>query len=125
MPVLAISLFFFFNDTATTEIYTLSLHDALPIWAGEVAERLLARVGGIDGLRSAPWKRLVEAQGEVVLEMTRGGGGLPFEPVVDGVVLPRVPLDTVAAGAASGVRLVTGTTRDDMTPFLIAMAERG
>src|SRR3712207_9405168 len=26
--------FFFFNDTATTEIYTLSLHDALPIFAG-------------------------------------------------------------------------------------------
>src|SRR6266852_7050346 len=26
--------FFFFNDTATTEIYTLSLHDALPIDAG-------------------------------------------------------------------------------------------
>src|SRR3712207_8120531 len=25
--------FFFFNDTAATEIYTLSLHDALPIWA--------------------------------------------------------------------------------------------
>src|SRR3712207_9126279 len=25
---------FFFNDTATTEIYTLSLHDALPIWPG-------------------------------------------------------------------------------------------
>src|SRR5271165_7634015 len=28
-------LFFFFNDTATTEIYTLSLHDALPISDGE------------------------------------------------------------------------------------------
>src|SRR3712207_7355969 len=27
-----IRVFFFFNDTATTEIYTLSLHDALPIW---------------------------------------------------------------------------------------------
>src|SRR2546430_17182733 len=26
------SFFFFFNDTATTEIYTLSLHDALPIY---------------------------------------------------------------------------------------------
>src|SRR2546430_13847789 len=26
------SIFFFFNDTATTEIYTLSLHDALPIF---------------------------------------------------------------------------------------------
>src|SRR2546427_12171193 len=28
-------LFFFFNDTATTEIYTLSLHDALPIYGGD------------------------------------------------------------------------------------------
>src|SRR3712207_7457242 len=28
---LSLSSFFFFNDTATTEIYTLSLHDALPI----------------------------------------------------------------------------------------------
>src|SRR2546427_7087433 len=28
-------LFFFFNDTATTEIYTLSLHDALPISLGK------------------------------------------------------------------------------------------
>src|SRR3712207_8506568 len=27
-------MFFFFNDTATTEIYTLSLHDALPIYRG-------------------------------------------------------------------------------------------
>src|SRR2546421_6487463 len=31
IPSMTIS-FFFFNDTATTEIYTLSLHDALPIW---------------------------------------------------------------------------------------------
>src|SRR3989442_6066737 len=30
-PLSIISFFFFFNDTATTEIYTLSLHDALPI----------------------------------------------------------------------------------------------
>src|SRR5216684_9103103 len=32
-------LFFFFNDTATTEIYTLSLHDALPISARRWASR--------------------------------------------------------------------------------------
>src|SRR3712207_6959832 len=46
---------FFFNDTATTEIYTLSLHDALPIWrlGGEqalhMAEHTLDRMaaGGI------------------------------------------------------------------------------
>src|SRR2546425_12746185 len=37
------SSFFFFNDTATTEIYTLSLHDALPILLGahEVVEGLV------------------------------------------------------------------------------------
>src|SRR5256885_15175958 len=34
MPYLMF-LFFFFNDTATTEIYTLSLHDALPISAAQ------------------------------------------------------------------------------------------
>src|SRR5256886_13399390 len=42
--------FFFFNDTATTEIYTLSLHDALPILParrqeGEELRRLVDRVG--------------------------------------------------------------------------------
>src|SRR2546427_2651825 len=31
LPYIPFLLFFFFNDTATTEIYTLSLHDALPI----------------------------------------------------------------------------------------------
>src|SRR2546430_10364751 len=31
MPATLMFIFFFFNDTATTEIYTLSLHDALPI----------------------------------------------------------------------------------------------
>src|SRR3712207_7102171 len=34
--------FFFFNDTATTEIYTLSLHDALPIYAARVASEAAA-----------------------------------------------------------------------------------
>src|SRR5438105_10037095 len=33
------ALFFFFNDTATTEIYTLSLHDALPILCKMVSRR--------------------------------------------------------------------------------------
>src|SRR2546429_6017435 len=36
--------FFFFNDTATTEIYTLSLHDALPIFC---AWRSAARVSAV------------------------------------------------------------------------------
>src|SRR3712207_7578103 len=41
---------FFFNDTATTEIYTLSLHDALPILGVGPAEQEphRQRVGGLD-----------------------------------------------------------------------------
>src|SRR2546425_9733966 len=34
----SVSLFFFFNDTATTEIYTLSLHDALPISSAPITK---------------------------------------------------------------------------------------
>src|SRR5258706_15470893 len=42
--------FFFFNDTATTEIYTLSLHDALPISrmaASRLPGKPLADIGGV------------------------------------------------------------------------------
>src|SRR2546429_8748494 len=40
---LFIFFFFFFNDTATTEIYTLSLHDALPIFNDRANHRMLLR----------------------------------------------------------------------------------
>src|SRR4051794_41949014 len=42
-------LFFFFNDTATTEIYTLSLHDALPICRN--ATSLNSRFKSLDTLK--------------------------------------------------------------------------
>src|SRR2546423_8725794 len=47
--------FFFFNDTATTEIYTLSLHDALPIFGGRLHRPLsggLLGRGGVEEGRS-------------------------------------------------------------------------
>src|SRR3989441_10880668 len=59
MPAISLLFsFFFFNDTATTEIYTLSLHDALPIYAGGAA-----RLRAVDGLQGC--------QGRL------RGGGLP------------------------------------------------
>src|SRR3712207_8451892 len=42
---------FFINDTATTEIYSLSLHDALPIWRGLRALASDRRPGGRRGAR--------------------------------------------------------------------------
>src|SRR5256885_8068061 len=45
-----VSFFFFFNDTATTEIYTLSLHDALPISRNpEPDQRVQGIYGGEQG----------------------------------------------------------------------------
>src|SRR2546429_1167440 len=66
--------FFFFNDTATTEIYTLSLHDALPIWGRRDRARL-RRHGrpdrrGPEGDRR-PRHRRRRRRGEV----RRGSGG--------------------------------------------------
>src|SRR3712207_7809414 len=43
--------FFFFNDTATTEIYTLSLHDALPILSGWARGARPGRARSCDGTR--------------------------------------------------------------------------
>src|ERR1035438_10871610 len=47
----SLSLFFFFNDTATTEIYTLSLHDALPIYQARL--QIANSQIGLEGTRNA------------------------------------------------------------------------
>src|SRR3712207_7455968 len=45
----SVTYLFFFNDTATTEIYTLSLHDALPIWRWWRRRRRSGRATGRAG----------------------------------------------------------------------------
>src|SRR3712207_8198708 len=69
-------MFFFFNDTATTEIYTLSLHDALPIWRHawdvvfSLASLLLALLFGVtvaNVLRGVPLDTNGEFRGTFAL----------------------------------------------------------
>src|SRR2546430_12304406 len=62
-----IFFFFFFNDTATTEIYTLSLHDALPIFLA----------GGDHAAASAPFVSEKRREGE------RRAGGLQEGPALN------------------------------------------
>src|SRR5256886_17706538 len=68
--------FFFFNDTATTEIYTLSLHDALPIFGRREATLLHLALRGLGG---AP-----------ALGLEQPDGGVQDGGVVHAVLLRRV-----------------------------------
>src|SRR5258707_15251399 len=71
------SSFFFFNDTATTEIYTLSLHDALPISrARRVRRRPRRHPGGHRGAAGSRRLRDEGAGGAVA----PAPGGLPCRP---------------------------------------------
>src|SRR5690349_23148823 len=49
MKYLFTDLLFFFTDPATTEIYTLSLHDALPIWGVDLGDDEPGQLGPGDG----------------------------------------------------------------------------
>src|SRR6266853_2946919 len=78
------SSFFFFNDTATTEIYTLSLHDALPICQHV---RWLDRAGRAGGTGRAGDAREVEVHQQRLAVRTgdRHARHVRGPPVVSGV----------------------------------------
>src|SRR3982751_7096990 len=64
------SFFFFFNDTATTEIYTLSLHDALPILASEPLEFWQPRAGPpAIGVRSEEHTSELQSRSDLVCRL--------------------------------------------------------
>src|SRR2546426_12487591 len=71
MSVYSYFFFFFFNDTATTEIYTLSLHDALPISDGRESLPLAARTG--DRAGRPRLSRILGAEGDGLLWTVAAG----------------------------------------------------
>jgi len=66
-------------------------------------------------LADVPVDAMLDAQGRV--GGRRAGVGLAFVPVVDGATLPAPPEVALAAGAAAGVPVLAGTTRDEMRLF--------
>ncbi|MCP4755474.1 MAG: carboxylesterase/lipase family protein [Proteobacteria bacterium] len=44
-------------------------------------------------------------------------GGMPFQPAIDGTILPKFPLDAIAAGAADGIPILTGTILEEWKLF--------
>src|SRR5256885_14726920 len=92
-----IVIFFFFNDTATTEIYTLSLHDALPIYdvlaIGDAIESTdLPAVDALEGLVHSITGRLDHAlrivaspEGALPVVFTPAGLSAVLLPVTQGL----------------------------------------
>jgi para-nitrobenzyl esterase len=82
--------------------------------AREVLE--LAGITSAEQLESTSAETLLAAQGELMKRSARID--LQFQPVIDGDVLPDLPLETIASGATGNVTTMIGTTADEMTLFL-------
>src|ERR1041385_7952272 len=78
---------FFFNDTATTEIYTLSLHDALPIWHFPNASAL--RVEELASRQGVPANYLVQ----ILIELKAKGIAKSVRGKEGGYLLARTPAE--------------------------------
>ncbi len=76
----------------------------------------IAGITTVEELESAPAEAILAAQTKLTARGARLD--LAFQPVVDGTVLPDVPLETIASGATGDVPLMIGTTLDEMTLFL-------
>lgn len=89
--------------------------NAVPDEAAEVTDRLLHTLG-LDARSAA---RLLDVPVGALLAAGRAveAGELPWQPVVDGVLLPSQPVDAVQSGAVRDIPLWLGWCRDEMAGF--------
>lgn len=106
--------------------------------ASRIAASMVAELGASPAhpeiLLEATVEQLLRAQDAVSLGVggaaqSQSGspaeaGALPFQPVVDGAVLERPPLDAIAGGSAADVPLITGTTTDEWRLFHLSSGAR-
>src|SRR5262249_14592463 len=90
------------------------------------AHFLLSKLG--DGAYDAtrllelPWQAILDAQKDVLAE-PRETGSLPFQPTIDGTILPKRAIAAVREGCAKNIPVMTGTTRDEWKLFTAAQAK--
>lgn len=101
--------------------------------ARRIGQRLAERLGVAatrEAIAAVPVDHLLQAQAELRADLAahpdpaRWGmevvlSMLPWQPVVDGDVIPAPPLDRIGAGAAAGIDLLAGTNTDEHRMFLV------
>jgi carboxylesterase type B len=106
-------------------------HVSRPDIALRVARYVAERLGvppERDAVAALPVERLLEVQAEIDAELFAGSipeqlgseivNTMPWQPVLDGDVVPGVPIERIAAGAASDVDVLVGTNVDDWRVFM-------
>jgi para-nitrobenzyl esterase len=93
---------------------------ALPLESAvKVSEQFLDIIGlkatEIDAIRSLPVERLLAVQLELPPRMFRTNlvMTMPFQPVIDGKILPQVPLDAIKGGSAKKIPVMVGSTLEE------------
>jgi carboxylesterase type B len=109
-------------------------HQAIPAETAQKVGLQLAEKLGVaatrEGIAAVPVDRLLQAQAELKADLMahpepeRWGGEvvasmLPWQPVVDGDLVPARPIDRIAAGAGGGVDLMAGSNLDESNFFLV------
>ena len=97
-----------------------------------IGTRLAAILGvepSREGIGSVPIERVVEAVGQLGMEVSKrprrklwgdvARNLMPFEPVVDGTILPGIPREVIAAGASNEIDLLIGTNSDEARLFFV------
>ncbi|HEX6432903.1 MAG TPA: carboxylesterase family protein, partial [Gemmatimonadales bacterium] len=109
-------------------------HQAMPVEAAQKVRRQLAQRLGVEPTREAfsavTIDCLLRAQAELKADIMahpdaeRWGREvvvdvLPWQPVVDGAVLPERPIDRILAGAGADIELMAGSTTEEVNLFLV------
>jgi para-nitrobenzyl esterase len=89
--------------------------------AAQVTDTFLEQLGvrDADALLAAPLPAILAAQNRTALRLGFSEGLLPWQPSVDGQLLPLPPREQVAKGLARGVPLLVGTNRDEWKLFML------
>jgi para-nitrobenzyl esterase len=111
-----------------------SAHHVIPVaTARRVGQRVAEKLGievSREAIAAIPLDRLLAAQTELEADLgarpdpARWGGEvvasmMPWQPVIDGEVIPAPPIARIAAGAGAGIDLMVGTNTDEHRLFLV------